>query len=240
MRRANSTGLDERIDILTEEIKKRTKCDEKNFKDLKHKLSHFKFQYATRWKKANRMDERFLQNNQSWLDASISFLLKKETKRGRPETSFDFCSERTKRLKTKDLRETNSLSALAYATQMSLRAQGNPQASKIVKEITTLSPERANKYKEAYKKSLEPQKVSMNSGEDALSVLVDAKLSRNKYEIVREKALEKFPSYKVVQTTKKMCYPKSIEVTDTCASVPLQELLDHTMERLVLVTEPII
>lgn len=72
------------------------------------------------------------------------------------------------------------------------------------------------------------------SGEDAQAVSIDAKLSRHQYDIIRSKAQKKFPSYKIVQSEKKLCSPKDILVTDTCVSVPLQALLDHTVERLLL------
>ncbi|KAK9717902.1 hypothetical protein QE152_g23474 [Popillia japonica] len=87
--------------------------------------------------------------------------------------------------------------------------------------------------------------------EDALAMLVDAKLSRYQYEVIRKKAPEKFPSYryqyevirkkapekfpsyKVLQDAKLECYPKTdcIKVTSTSAEVSLQALLDHTMNR---------
>ncbi|XP_050539382.1 uncharacterized protein LOC126904405 [Daktulosphaira vitifoliae] len=55
-------------------------------------------------------------------------------------------------------------------------------------------------------------------------------------------ALDKFPSYKVVQESKKQCYPKpkDIQVTSIHAEVSLQALLDHTVERLFLVQKPVI
>lgn len=63
---------------------------------------------------------------------------------------------------------------------------------------------------------------------------VEAKLSRHQYNIIREIDKRKFPSYKVIQSAKKECYPQndSIEVTNTCAEVKLQALLHHTVYRL--------
>ncbi|KAK4876046.1 hypothetical protein RN001_012468 [Aquatica leii] len=80
-----------------------------------------------------------------------------ENKRGRPSITFDLCSERTKRLKSKELCGSTSASLLSYATCMSLKAEGQVQVSKVLKDITTLCPAQANKYREAYKKSLNSQ-----------------------------------------------------------------------------------
>lgn len=232
-----SSGMEEKFSFLTEEIAKRAECDEEKLKDLKKELSYFKSDYKSRWMKAHRTEAKFQSNNEKWLDSSILLLRCTEKKRGRPETSFQSSSERTKRLKTKQLRDTTPLSVLTYATQMTLRAEGQPQASKLLKEITT-SPESATRYTQAYRKSLDAQEQM--SGQDALGVLANGKFSRHQYSVIRSAAPEKFPSYKKVQAAKKLCYPKSIQVTDTCAFVSLQALLDHTVERLLQTVEPVI
>ncbi|KAG5894842.1 hypothetical protein JTB14_033684 [Gonioctena quinquepunctata] len=71
------------------------------------------------------------------------------------------------------------------------------------------------------------------SGEDALVVLITAKLSRHQYDAVRDSAPQIFPSYKTVQAANKLCHPNNIHVTETVASVPLQDLIDHTTQRLI-------
>jgi len=244
MKSSRNREIDGQFNFLREEIKKRTKCGEEYLKLLNKKLSYFKSEYRSRWIKAFRMEERFLKNNAEWLDTSISFQTREgmktpEKKRGRPKISFESSSERTKRLKTKELRDAIPVNILNYATQMGLRATGQAQASKVLHEITSTSPKRASKYRKAYAKSIEKQVMS---AEDALAVLVDAKLSRHQYNIIRMSSPEKFPSYKIVQAAKKYCYPKReyIKVTSTCAEVTLQALLDHTVERLLLTLEPVI
>lgn len=241
MRGSGSNQLEEQFRFLSEELKKRIKCDEELHKDLKRRLSCFKSDYKSRWVKSYRMYEKFERTNRNWLDTSIpihrftSFTM---TKRGRPEMSFQSSSEHTKRVKTKELRESTPVPVLTFATQMGLRAEGKAQASKLLKEITTASPKRASKYRKAYRNSLEPQQQM--SSEDALGVLVDAKLSRYQYDIIRMSAPEKYPSYKKVQSAKKLCYPNDIKVTDTCASVSLQAMLDHTVKRLLLTVDSVI
>ncbi|KAF2902562.1 hypothetical protein ILUMI_03625 [Ignelater luminosus] len=128
--------------------------------------------------------------------------------------------ERTKRQKTKKLREFTPASVLSYATQMGLRDEGQSQASRLLKEITNTSPTCASRY--------------------ALAVLVDAKLSRHQYDVIRTSALEIFPSYKTVQAAEKLCYPKDPNVTETCVDVTLQALLDHIVERLLLTVKSMV
>ena len=104
----------------------------------------------------------------------------------------NFC-ERTIQRKSKVVSETHSLSVLTCATQISLRTEGMLHALKLLKEATE-SPRRANKYREAYKKILEPQKQM--SRDDALNVLVEAKLSRYQYDVLRKLYLKGFPHTK--------------------------------------------
>ncbi|KAK9747020.1 hypothetical protein QE152_g5714 [Popillia japonica] len=98
------------------------------------------------------MQERFLKDNRDWLGASILFP-RSQTRRGRPENLFVFSVERTKRHKTSESRKSTPLAVLSYATQMSMRASGKAQASKVIQEITT-SPKRGIKYRRHMKRYL--------------------------------------------------------------------------------------
>ncbi|XP_055903188.1 uncharacterized protein LOC129939232 [Eupeodes corollae] len=132
-----------------------------------------------------------------------------------------------------------STSQLGFATKLNLRAEGHPAAAKLVNEVVR-SPRRAIYYQNAFRK--ERHRTRKMSGEEALSVMVEAKLTRHQYNIIRAKDPERFPSYKVVQNAKKMCYPKKEEmhVTDSSAEVTLQALMDHTVDRLVLAQKEVI
>uniref|UniRef100_A0A0K8UTN0 Uncharacterized protein n=1 Tax=Bactrocera latifrons TaxID=174628 RepID=A0A0K8UTN0_BACLA len=80
------------------------------------------------------------------------------------------------------------------------------------------------------------------SGEDVLTVAVDAKLTRNQYNIIRLTARDKFPSYKVIQEEKKKCYPSKehIKATNTLVCSTLPSLLDHTICRLIIAQRTVI
>lgn len=194
-------------------------------------FDNFIKQFKSRYSKCKRYHDRFLELNTEWLNASISFV-PPPNKRGRKELSFEDCSEKTKSKKTRSIRESISLPVLTHATQMSLRASGNVEAAKLVKEITTSTPTRAAKYRKSFKQA----KPKQLSAEEALSVLIEAKLTRHSYNIIRRVAPEKFPSYTKVQQAKQRCYPKrdQVKFCETSAQVSLQGLLNHTVERLVM------
>lgn len=217
-----------KINILKMKVIKRIKPS--NIKDFDQRFKNFITDFKSRFNKSNQKHERFLINNKEWLDASISFVPPPK-KAGRKELSFEDCDEKTKSKKTKNIRDSTPLSVLTHATQMSLRASGRVEASKLVKEITTSTPTRAENYRKSFKRTTSQQLTA----EEALSVLIEAKLSRHSYNVIRRAAPEKFPSYSKVQEAKKRCYPKRehIQISETSAQVSIQGLLNHTVERLV-------
>lgn len=239
---SGQSKIDNQFNFLTNTLQLRTGCPQSDLNDIKTKMYHFKSEFKTKWLSVGRSEKRFLDKYNKWLDTIISFKRYEpcnQSKRGRPTIPFVESNERTKRKKTEELRKSTPIAELSYATQMGFRATGNTEASKLLKEITTSSPQRASKYKKAYKTSLQKEPCKM-SGEDALALLVDAKLSRHQYSIIRQSNPDRFPSYKVLQAEKKKCYPNDIKVNETSAQVPLQALLNHTVERLITVQENVL
>lgn len=122
---------------------------------------------------------------------------------------------------------------LTYATQMKLRKVGKVDASKVVKDLTK-SPGRAKKYVRAMRKSIRIQDQPRQlSPLNALSMFTEAGLTKAQYERVRETNKSFFPCYSVLQKVKKECYPEIHRVTETCAEVQVQKLMDHTTNRLI-------
>lgn len=155
------------------------------------------------------------------------------TSPGRPQKTFVESSERSKRRKTKDLRSAD-LETLTYATQMKLRRSGKVDASKVVKDLTK-SPGRAKKYVIAMKTSREKQNEPRQlTPIQALSMFTEAGLTKAQYERVRETNKSFFPCYSLLQKVKNECYPEIHQVTETCAEVQVQKLMDHTAQRLIV------
>ena len=123
---------------------------------------------------------------------------------------------------------------------MKLRAAGKRDASKIIQEILK-SPNRATKYRKAYSNSFEKQREQLTPL-SALAMFVEASLSRRQYEIIRWCNKAFYPCYTLLQNAKKECYPipESYEVTSTCADLNLQNLLDHTVTRLLLYLQEVV
>ncbi|XP_047027502.1 uncharacterized protein LOC124635616 [Helicoverpa zea] len=226
----NSIGssFDEKLKLMEIEVLKGYFQDDPKIADAKHKLSIVKHQFKQKWLAAQKNKKRFEEKNATWLRDTIT-LPSAGVSPGRPQKSFEESSERSK---TEDLR-SKDLAELTYATQMQLRQAGKVEASKVVKDLTK-SPRRAKKYIKAFKESVEKQDQPRQlSPLQALSMFTEAELTKTQYQRVRETNPIFFPCYSIVQKAKKDSYPEIHRVTETCAEVLVQKLMDHTGSRLI-------
>ncbi|XP_046802342.1 uncharacterized protein LOC124418816 isoform X1 [Lucilia cuprina] len=111
--------------------------------------------------------------------------------------------------------------AVRYETAL---AVGNKEGANILKNFVDYPM--AVRYETALAKE-----NSLIFSEKALGMVIDGQLSRFKYNVVRSKAPQ---TYKCIRQAKKYCYPTNINVTESSAFVPLQDLLNHTTNRLIL------
>ncbi|XP_041969108.1 uncharacterized protein LOC121725968 [Aricia agestis] len=233
MERSGASTFNEKILIMEQEVLNQYEGNDQNIAEIKQKLSIIRHQFKQRWSAAHNTKARFLERNKDWLQGSIS-LPKTGVSPGRPQKSFSDLSERSKRRKTEELRGAGT-DELTYATQMKLRETGKVDASKIVKDLTK-SPTRARKYAVAIKKKT--SETNEESREDkhlrALFMYTEAGLTQTQYEIVRDSNPSFYPCYSILQKLKKECYPDIHRITETCAEVTVQSLMDHTAQRLLM------
>jgi hypothetical protein len=176
-------------------ITEKLKCLEKyllqldNFSDeyaikIKHDFSHFKSEMKRRWTNGLRKEEKFMMENKNWLEGT--FTIPREMNRsGRPSKSFGESSQRSKRRKTEELRKHTELDVLTYVTRSKLGESGMKDASLVLKEIIC-TPKRATKYKKAYSRCQRKNTtITQWTPSQALSIFVEADLSRRQYEIIR-------------------------------------------------------
>lgn len=93
-------------------------------------------------------------------------------------------------------------SIIIHAAQSTLRAKGLRNASEILKEITK-SPTSAEKYRNAYKSSSEPDKHNILTPQEALAMFIEADLTRQQYEIIRKTNKSLYPCYDRLLEAKK-------------------------------------
>lgn len=203
---------------------------------------------SARWKKSHRNLETFKQKHNSWLNKKFKV----------PDSVYPRCSyesacntsssynkffgevtERHKRRRTQDLRESNSTEVLLYATKQKLLSNGSSDIAKIL-DYLIKNPNEAKRIRACCENRVE---VSLYSKEKCLALLLSLNLSKSQYLHLRETCIEsgtnQFVSYYNVQQAKSECYPSknAITVTETTASIELQVVLDLTSVRLLKVSK---
>lgn len=240
------------LEHLSAEISKKSGRSVLIRDDMKQSFSYLFHKMRTMWQSVNRHDNRFYEKYEKWLNVHVCFpvpapsqkapALTRTVRRGRPSVEFETLSERSKRRKTEEVRATLTTNELAYAAQMSLRTSGQLDAAKVVKDATLTTPTRASRYR----KFLETKPEVTLSADAALSYLVDRKMSKNDYQALRSLSIGQHcrmvPPYSKVAEAKKLCYPPqtAITITESKAEVQLQALLDHTVQRIILLQREVI
>lgn len=77
---------------------------------------------------------------------------------------------------------------------------------------------------------------------EALSIFVEGDFTRRQWELLHDTNKNIFPCYTFLRQAKKDSYPKdeSIRITEICAEIQLQALLDHTTKRLCLYLDEVL
>lgn len=240
-KQCNERDFAKKLDIVERNIIKQRKFLDNQKQQFLRTFSRLKSEMKSKWQAANRTEKAFLEKNRNWLQGTVKITQKCMSNiGGRPESAFEDLSDCSKRRKTTLLRKENEAEALLFAGQMALRKSGNVSGAQVLKDIMS-SPSRGNKYKKAFRKrdTVESEKLTPTQ---ALSMFVEASLTRRQYEIIRESSRKLYPSYSLLQRAKQDCYPDSnaYQVTETCAEIKLQALADHTVKRFIIYLEEVL
>lgn len=231
-------NLDKKLDFLEHKLIEMTKCPEDKTKVLRHCLKSFKHHYKLKWTSASYKECRFRKTNEQWLKEKISLPVWRHNKPGRPLKEFQECSERSKRRKTEKVRSEISHEELTYAAVMSERAAGNNDLSQIIKQASA-TPRRATRFRKIISSADKSSKSGKLTITQALIKYVEADLTRKQYNVIRDGQEDIYPCYSLLQRAKTECYPKSI-VSESIAEITLQDLLDHTTQRLCLYLQKVL
>lgn len=202
--------------------------------------------FRQRYTKSSRNKQIFLNKNSTWLDVIFTVNLEDPTcesepststgKRGRPSKTYEDSSDRTQRRKNKELLETCGLDFILNSYLQGLRSQGETEEAFIVEILRVLPMEKKSDIRQNLLN--EAAHLTAYSKDEALSIFIELDLNVAQYENLRNCLIAKncllFPSYKSIQEAKGKCYPprSSIEINNIKAKVKLQDLLDHTIARI--------
>lgn len=216
---------------------------------LENKITGFCTSLNKRWISSKRTLNEFTKKNEGWLNLNFNISLSLSTNAssssssstcipssskcnvGRPTKPFIYCSNKTKKRKIKNLLVENSKEKLIHAAKTVLYSDGNHAGADILKQITECSPKRAVSIRKMYK-NRNKSVSSSYTADEALSLIIDAKLTKNSYLILKKgsklRNADIYPSYDQIKMAKNKCYPNNIKVNEYSVSVPLTELVNHT------------
>lgn len=169
MRESGQKDLANQISYLKTYLIEKTCCPSDRLDELHRTILFFTSDFKRKWNESNRTYDRFMGKNKAWLETSVNFPNFQNVSRkksGRPRKSFAECTDRSKRMKTEELRSKYSSNELAYAAEVSMRAEGSLAAAKIIRNISFSSSTDRNNLSKDY--GTEHQSLT---GDQALSML---------------------------------------------------------------------
>lgn len=153
-----------------------------------------------------------------------------------PRKPFEELGPRQKRRRVKQMSESHSSEELSLVSSRSLQSSGNEDVSKIMNHLLN-HPEDVKKVMDSIAGN-KSTKI-MYSVEKALALIVSLKLSKFQYTNLKlmasEQGCDLYPSYHKIKQAKMQCYPakEDITITEDCARIRLQALLDLTTKKLI-------
>ncbi|KAK2577042.1 hypothetical protein KPH14_000893 [Odynerus spinipes] len=209
-------NIHEKLMNMEKKVIEKTKCPERELRTIKRVLSRFKCDFKKKWAAASHKEDRFLKKNELWLSISIKLGIQTPKKEIKKIKKFCDLNERSKQCKTKNLRVQVPLEELTYTVHMSQRAAGHADVFNIIKDMTEITPTRASKFRKVISSAKKENLIKKHIPSEALAIFVEG--------------------CKVSMLSKK----ESMRVTETCAEIQLQALLDHTISRLFVYLEEVI
>lgn len=216
--------------------------------EIEKKLLNAFFNIDTKWRKVSQSKINFESKFQSWLMGHFSLETKETIEiiddqpstskagRGRPLKSKDDCSEYTKKKKLMESNETISTGELSAVLATKYCGERQKLKGNIIKAVSKASPLRVLRIKNSIRTPPNSQPIKF-SNEEALSLFLDMGLTRETYCIMRTKLREHksdvFPAYRHLRVSKQEAVPKDCIITEESAEVKLQDLMDHTVRRII-------
>lgn len=212
--------------------------------ELPQYISRFMAKCMSKLDKNNsRNMNRFYNKHKSWLNKVFLSAMPKSTKSNQIipqiiQPNYEDLSSRQQSRLSKQLtidlqNEPKAKRIKAFAT--SFGESATKGTSKNMEAIITACLEGETTVSKKILDSLnQPQKPYTPI--EALAVLIDRKMTVDTYNFLhsdlQHRGFAAFPPYHQVQEARKTCHPKDIKITEQDAFVPLQNLVQHTFDRL--------
>lgn len=214
-------------------VKSKFDLNEDNFQFYQKQIDQFVINHDLRWKKKSKFRiQHFQVQYGEWLQQS--FRLDKPNLTKKQKKAFTDCSLRTKKRRIEEMRESNTKEEIEGAYMQNLRNDSEIDAE-IMKGLQDVDVASKELILEIIQGNF--TEVIPYTPEEALALIIDLKLSKYQYDLLRSQAKKRhadmYPPYCKVFEVKKNCYPSSdsVAVSEMGTKIELQSLLNHTIER---------
>lgn len=225
------------------------KLSENDIMKIKQEIKYFVSKMFRKWRECKYTYERFNNKNKEWLDENFKLLetqlpvlpsssveqKSEQANRGRTKKSFKESSECSKQRYVRTIISDHSTEKLYSAAETSLVKSGKRTAAEIVKLAITSSPRSLKKMRLVHDAASSSCSRSY-SPEEALALMVDLGLTKEGFIMMRlgakERGADIYPSYYIIAKAKEMFYTVNIKINENEAIVSVQDLLNHTVQRL--------
>ena len=119
-------------------------------------------------------------------------------------------------------------------------------AAKLVSEAILTTPTRSNKVRKAWQKSQKSNEIITLTSDEILSIMIEVKDSKHCYlvhgRIAKSHFANIYCSYPKLRKAKLLCYYRKEGqiVKKSSAEILLQDLLDHTVKRILELQKPVL
>lgn len=224
-----------------------TDISEDYIKSVEERVRIFCCNLSIKWNNSHRIQKQFKSKYNKWLGEN--FVVQKykaniessTSKRcGRPCLPYQEKSTRSQRREASELTKKimeEDLDLVMHVTTIAARKRGSRDLAIVINE-TMKTPNRPSKIRKLIFSSADKKEPIPFSEDEALALLFDNNFSKRQYVNIRLESKNRncdiYPKYDALIIAKKNCRPCGITVTETTARVPLQNLLEHTAKRIIL------
>lgn len=157
-------------------------------------------------------------------------------RRGRPAKPYEALSERSQRRQSYQLSKYHTVEELLGAAYHGSHKIYRHDVARNIKQIREIY---AGPPLKTLPKPIPP--IISFSPNEVVNWVIDSGITKRCYQDLRltckAKKANIFPSYNHIANAKIACYPKNIHVNQSVAEIPLQSLLNHTAERVVILNK---
>lgn len=227
----STTGKPDKIETIIQFL--RTQTTSTIVSSELHKVENFVKLFEVKMKSVNNSLQKFQSKFDNWMDINMEI---KTTMAGRPLKHYDDLGEKAKQNRRSEILSTRSSEEVKDAFKDVLKRNQQPMdALKIADILPEASPKRLKRIVESIPT---PSSQSDFCEEEAIALMLELGLSRNKYVKLRKALCDKghqiLPPYKALWEKKENIIPSPTEISNEGASVELSQLLENTASRLLV------